>query len=100
MKLIKLIALLSLFLGFACLPEAPKKDQKPAQPVKQIEYKYVTTKKIIKDLKGVQEQHTDYHYKYDWLNGKFRQRPNIYTESQYYIIYNDNTHEEVNRDKW
>lgn len=66
----------------------------------KIQYKNVTINKVIKDLKEIQEQHTAYHYKFDVLNGKFRQQPNVYTETQYFLIYVDNTHEEVDRNTW
>lgn len=68
--------------------------------VKQINYRDTTYTKVIKDLKEVQETRTDYHYKYDWLNSKFRQQPKISAETQYFVIYTDFSHEEVNRDTW
>ena len=67
---------------------------------KKIEYKTITITNIVKDLKEVTEQHTDYHYKYDILNDKFRQQPNVYTTTEYYVIYTNNTHEEVDRNTW
>jgi len=98
-KIIVIIALIGLT---ACESESERKPQTPVNiyPVKQVEYKTVSYKKAIKDLKEVQEQYTDYHYKYDVWNGKFRQQPNVYTKSNYYVIYTDGSHEEISRDKW
>lgn len=56
--------------------------------------------KIVKDLKEEVDQNTDYHYKYDWLNGKFRQQPRVYTTNKYYCIYTDGSYEKITKDRY
>jgi hypothetical protein len=63
------------------------------QPLKQ--FRVETYYKVIKGIKEKSEQETSYHYKYDWLNGKFRQQPNIHSETKYYAIFTDGTYDEI-----
>lgn len=81
----------------ACTNESNKVAQAPAKiPV----YKNVTTVKVVKKLKEVTETHTDYDYKYDWVNGKLKQQPNVYTTTEYFVIYTDNTKDLVQKDQF
>lgn len=67
---------------------------------KQIDYKPLaayteTYYKIVKSVKSISKQKTDYSYKFDWLNGKFRQQPNVYTKNKYYLVFTDGTSQEI-----
>jgi hypothetical protein len=55
--------------------------------------------RIVKSVKVDNETSTSYHYKYDWLHGKFRQQPRIESETKYYIVYKDGGIEETTKEK-
>lgn len=70
-------------------------------PTTTPETQYKTVQKVIKDLKESTEQSTNYHYKYDWYNGKFRQQPNIHTTTTtYYFVYTDGTYDVVSKERF
>lgn len=86
--------LILILLVFACNQAVEQPKTVVENPKINIR-KIPIVKKVVRKLKSIQEQHTDYNYKYDWLNGRFRQQPNIYTKTKYFIIYTDNTVEET-----
>jgi len=55
--------------------------------------------KIVKSIKEVNETSTGYEYKYDWLNGKFRQQPTVNSEMRYYIVFTNGQIEETTKNK-
>ncbi len=56
----------------------------------------VTTVKIVKAKNQAEE--TSYEYKYDWMNSKFRQQPNVKTV--FYIVYKSGDYEAVDVGKY
>jgi hypothetical protein len=59
----------------------------------------VETYRIVKNVKEVNSTSTSYHYKYDWVNGKFRQQPRIESKTEYFVIYTDGFSEQVSKEK-
>ncbi len=88
MKKLLLFSLICLL--FSCSSEPTIKI-----PEKVQQFRTATYYKVVKSIKEKNEQTTDYEYKYDWLNGKFRQQPNISSKTKYFAIYTDGTYEEV-----
>lgn len=87
MKILNLLIISLIVLSCEVKQDVPK--------TKEPTCKEIRTSKVIKDTKEHQEQYTDYEYKYDIWNGKFRQQPNIHTDTKYFLIFTDNTHKEV-----
>jgi len=88
-----LLSVLSAGIMFSC---EEKKQSFPSQIPKKCETR--DNKKVVKHLKEHQEVETDYHYKYDVWNGKFRQQPNTHSTQKYFVVFTDGTHEETNFD--
>lgn len=55
--------------------------------------------RIVKSIKEVNETSTGYEYKFDWLNGKFRQQPTVNSEMKYYIVFTNGEIEETTKQK-
>jgi hypothetical protein len=93
-----LLSTLVLFFLISCKEE-------PQQQVTKSNYKApvitdtIEHFRIVKNVKQDNETSTSYHYRYDWLSGKFRQQPRIQSETKYYIIYTDGTSEETTKRK-
>ncbi len=109
MKNILLIAIVGLLISSCSTGSEQLKVNKepPKQTTWKIDkYKDVVYYKVIKDLKEIQEQHTSSKTKVNWAqtvwNGDLKTTviPNVYTETKYYVIYTDKTHDEVSRDTW
>ncbi len=68
--------ILLLFAGCAQEPNQTEHQiiETPPPPVAVQKFRDTVFYKHVKDLKQTQETNTDYHYKYDWLNNKIRQR--------------------------
>lgn len=97
MKKLFLTLVLSISL-FSCKEETIK----PTSETKTVVHVVTDTIehfRIVKNIKEQNETSTSYHYKYDWLNGKFRQQPKIESETKYYIIYTDGTTQETTKEK-
>lgn len=56
--------------------------------------------KYVKDLKVINETKTTYNYNYDILLGEFIKVPKVESDNKYYLIFTDNSIEEVNKDVW
>jgi len=76
-----------------------KKPTQEIQPTIQVVTDTIENFRIVKHIKEDTETKTSYHYKYDWLNGKFRQQPKISSETKYYIIFTDGSMEETTKEK-
>lgn len=75
-----------------------KVEENTVKPV--VNYEYKTIYKVVKTTKEVTKQQTDYTYKYDWLNGKFRQQPDISTTTNYFVGYTDGSVEQITLEKF
>jgi outer membrane lipoprotein-sorting protein len=86
MKRILILLVMSLFV-FSCTSN----DTVKTEESKEHKYTYKTEKyyKVVKSTRESSHEETDYHYKYDWWNGKFRQQPDVHTEKEFYITYTD-----------
>ena len=90
--------LLLLLLVVACKEE--QNQVTPQTVVEQPKRELVEITTTIKNTKEISKQVTDYEYQYDWLNGKFRQQPNVHTETKYFLIYANGVIDEVPQDKY
>lgn len=81
---------------FSCKEETKQK-------VKQEKQKVITdtieTIRVVKTIKEVNETRTGYTYKYDLLNGKFRQQPTVNSEMKYFIVFTNGDIEETTKEK-
>lgn len=104
MKKLILFGMFALVL-MACEQPQPQKKAlaEERQPMRHRDTVY---KKIVKDLKEVQETQTDYHTKLNVVQSiwdgdvKTSVVPDVSTKTSYYVIYTDGTHVETTRDNW
>lgn len=103
-KILLALALMSLTFTSCEEPQKSVAQQEEIRPPMQ--HRDTVYIKIIKDLKEVQEAHTDYHTKLNVVQSiwdgdvKTSVVPDVSTKTTYFIVFNDGTHMETSRDNW
>lgn len=93
-----LIFTLALLL-FSC-NQPDKQEPQKAQKAQYVKPVYKIQYKIVKDLKEKVTQKTNYKYKLNLWKMEPQLVPNIHTNNEYIVVYEDKTFEELPYDRW
>lgn len=102
----KLLILFTLMISMFSCTETEQKAPIVRLPERQVEYRNVSYTLIVKDLKEVTQQVTNTETKVNWTQSiwqgdlKTQLVPNIHTVTHYYVIYTNNTNEEIDYNTW